>query len=79
MPDASIRILDVEDIAKLLGVDERTIRRWRRLPRDPLPASRLGPRRLVFVEADVMAWVVRQREKPPVRALRAVRRIPASR
>jgi predicted DNA-binding transcriptional regulator AlpA len=63
------RILRIADLEDIFDASERTIRRWCKL-RDPLPALRLGPRRIAFLESDVFDWVARQRVSPPARQIR---------
>jgi excisionase family DNA binding protein len=51
----SERLLTVASVAVLLGVSQRTVRRW--IERDWLPFVRLGPRALRVREATVTAVI----------------------
>jgi predicted site-specific integrase-resolvase len=47
-----------ESVAKRLGVSLRTLRRL------PIPVVSITPRRRVYLERDVVAYLERQRRKP---------------
>lgn len=49
------RFLRIDEVARLLGVSPKTIRRW--IESEALPAHRLGPRSLRVSEVEVLAWV----------------------
>jgi hypothetical protein len=66
-------VLDLNQLAADLRVSTRTIARWVKLRADPLPAARPGGHRLIFLRANVYAWLARQRAKPRVRPLRSNR------
>ncbi len=55
-----ITLLRVPDVAELTGIPEATLRFWRHAGTGP-PSAKLG-RRVVYREADVLAWVDRQFE-----------------
>ena len=72
-------VLTPDELSHELGVSKRTIQRWRRLRKDPLPATRPpGARRVLFVFADVLDWLRRHQERPSLATPRAVRRRPTS-
>lgn len=57
------RILDLTEVARMLGVSERTVRRW--IAADGFPAfrARRGPgSRYRFRLRDVREWIERRRE-----------------
>jgi hypothetical protein len=64
-------LLNFVAIAKLFGVDPRTVRRWRRRPGNPLPAARIG-RQVYALRADVLEWVRSLQRDPGPRRLRKV-------
>ena len=59
-------IMTVREVCAMFGVSVASIRRWRRLADDPLPAYRPGTTgggssaRVLFVRADVLDWLRRQ-------------------
>ncbi len=57
--------LSTEELARMLGVDPSTIRRWRtaRPPRGP-PFVRLSSRVTVYSSSDVRGWLERRRTDP---------------
>jgi excisionase family DNA binding protein len=59
---AAARFLSVQQVAGLLGVSDETVRRT--IVRGELPAIRAGARQLRIPEADLAAYLVRQREQP---------------
>ena len=57
--------LSTEDLARLLGVDPSTIRRWRTAcPAQGPPFLRLSSRVTVYSPADVRRWLERRRTDP---------------
>lgn len=51
-------VLSIDEVAELLGVNPRTIQRWRQHTRKPLPAHRApGGRRVYFVRDEVDRWL----------------------
>jgi hypothetical protein len=73
-PDSiSAEILSLDDLASLLGVHRRTVLRWRRRKRRPLPCYRVS-RRCYTTRTDLLEWLRSQAESPPPRCLRALRR-----
>ena len=52
------RLLTLPEVSELTRVPDGTLRSWRRLGQGPA-SSRLG-RRVVYVEADVRAWMADQ-------------------
>lgn len=57
--------LSTEEVAKLLGVDPSTIRRWRTArPSQGPPFLRLSPRLTVYNPSDVRRWLKRRRTDP---------------
>ena len=63
--DLSSDILSVEQVAALLGVDPRTLRRRHAEGMGP-PRIKIG-RKVVYLRASLIAWL-RDREKKGVRA-----------
>lgn len=58
-----IAMLTTAQTAERLGVSERTLKRWRGdIPVFGLPPIRLGGR-VMYAEADVNGWLLRQRGK----------------
>lgn len=58
-------IMTIDDVAELFGVDRRTISRWRKLPRRPLPAHRVtSGRRVYFIRSEIMDWLRSHRDTP---------------
>jgi predicted DNA-binding transcriptional regulator AlpA len=59
------RWYSTEELAKLLGVDPSSVRRWRtaRPPQGP-PFVRLSSRRTVYNAHDVEQWLLSQRVVP---------------
>ncbi|WP_336707550.1 helix-turn-helix transcriptional regulator [Oerskovia sp. USHLN155] len=53
------KLLRTVEVADLLGLPEGTLRYWRHCGTGPA-SFRLGPRRVVYKEADVLAWVEAQ-------------------
>ncbi len=66
------KLLRLPEIAELTGIPEATLRFWRHAGTGP-PSAKLG-RRVVYREADVLAWVDRQFEndKPQPAKLRPI-------
>lgn len=58
-PAAPDRLLLVREVAELLRVDERTVRRW--IVQEGLPCFRLGTR-LRFSQRNVLRWVSAREE-----------------
>ena len=57
--------LSTEEVAKLLGVDPSTIRRWRTArPTQGPPFVRLSSRVTVYSTSDVRRWLERRRIDP---------------
>ena len=57
--------LSTEEVAKLLGVDPSTIRRWRTArPAQGPPFVRLSSRVPVYSMSDVRRWLERRRTDP---------------
>ena len=57
--------LSTEEVAKLLGVDPSTIRRWRTArPTQGPPFVRLSSRVTVYSPSDVRRWLERRRIDP---------------
>jgi predicted DNA-binding transcriptional regulator AlpA len=57
--------LSTEEVAKLLGVDPSTIRRWRTArPAQGPPFVRLSSRVTVYGTSDVRRWLERRRTDP---------------
>ena len=57
--------LSTEEVAKLLGVDPSTIRRWRTArPTQGPPFVRLSSRVTVYSMSDVRRWLERRRIDP---------------
>jgi predicted DNA-binding transcriptional regulator AlpA len=57
--------LSTEELARLLGVDPSTIRRWRTArPRQGPPFVRLSSRVTVYSTSDVRRWLERRRVDP---------------
>lgn len=56
-----VRLLKIDEVSKLIGVPEATLRYWRHQGTTGPPSAKLG-RRVVYREADVMAWVDAQFE-----------------
>ena len=57
--------LSTEDLARLLGVDPSTIRRWRTArPAQGPPFLRLSSRVTVYSTSDVRRWLERRRVDP---------------
>lgn len=50
------RLLRIEDVAAMTGVSESTLRFWRHQGVTGPKSAKLG-RRVVYREADVLAWV----------------------
>ena len=65
-PDSTCRVLDVQAVATLLGVAQRTI--WRLVERDELPGPiHLGPRRRGWRLSTIERWLDdRERESMTV-------------
>ena len=55
------KLLRVPDVSELTGIPEATLRFWRHLGTTGPPSAKLG-RRVVYREADVLAWVDAQFE-----------------
>lgn len=55
-------LLRTAEVAEMLGLPEATLRYWRHLGTGPKSFT-LGPRRVVYKESDVMAWVTEQYDK----------------
>lgn len=55
------KLLRIEDVAELTGIPVNTLRFWRHEKRGPKSAN-LGGRRVVYREADVVAWIDAQFE-----------------
>src|SRR5688572_10118688 len=72
MSGGALDLLDIETLAREFGVDARTVLRWRKGPR-PLPAIKVR-RRVLFIRTEVLDWLRSQRESPPSRARRKVRK-----
>lgn len=53
--EAGLRVLSEAQTAELLSVHTQTLRKWRRARQGP-PHINLGPRRLGYRAADVLAW-----------------------
>lgn len=51
------RLLRIEDVAALTGVPVNTLRYWRSKGGIGPASAKLGPRRVVYREADVRAWI----------------------
>lgn len=49
------RLLRIEEVARLLGVSSKTVRRW--IDSDGLPVHRLGPRSPRIDDAELRAWI----------------------
>lgn len=61
MSHTTPEILDLDEVADLLGVCPRTIQRWRKAPRRPLPGhSAPDGRTAFFITTEVVDWVRRQ-------------------
>jgi excisionase family DNA binding protein len=58
------RLLSVKDVAQLMGVDERTIRRWVTAGRLPAPLQ-VGPNTVRFRPEDIEQFMERQRRPTP--------------
>jgi len=54
-PQPTIRLLRVNNAARLLGVAPRTIRQWAEMGR--LPAHKCGPKLWFFYESDLIAFL----------------------
>jgi excisionase family DNA binding protein len=57
---APAEFLTSEQLAELLRVDPKTVKRWRSNGDGP-PFIRLGERRLIYSRADVDAWLAERR------------------
>ncbi|MBD7980044.1 helix-turn-helix transcriptional regulator [Oerskovia merdavium] len=55
-------LLRTAEVAELLGLPEATLRYWRHCGTGPKSFT-LGPRRVVYREDDVLAWVQAQYDK----------------
>ncbi len=53
-------LLDAEALASLLGVDQRTLRRWRAEGHCPAPLKRVGKGRPRWTRAAVTRWLARR-------------------
>jgi predicted DNA-binding transcriptional regulator AlpA len=54
------KLLRLPEVAEMTGIPEATLRFWRATHQGP-PSARLG-RRVVYREADVVAWIDAQFE-----------------
>lgn len=67
----------IDGACELLGgICRRTLLRYTRRPRDPMPYLKLSPGNrgtVVFVVSDVIEWLRRQQKRPPARKTRAAR------
>ena len=55
------RLLNVNEVAKCLGISIHTLNRWRSTGSFDLPFVRVG-RRIKYVEADLINWINENRE-----------------
>ena len=55
-----MKLLRVPEVSELTGIPEATLRFWRHVGTGP-PSAKLG-RRVVYREADVIAWIDAQFE-----------------
>ncbi|MBV9023112.1 MAG: helix-turn-helix domain-containing protein [Streptomycetaceae bacterium] len=67
--EATTACYSTQELARLLGVDASTLRRWRtaRPPQGP-PFIRLSPRRIVYRACDVQQWLANHRIDPALAA-----------
>lgn len=56
------RLLTMDEAATALGLPLQTLRFWRHQGTGPA-SFKLGPRRVVYAEADLIAWVDEQRAR----------------
>jgi hypothetical protein len=64
--------LSVAHVSMFADASQKTVRRWLKLPDDPLPAVRLGAgphARIRIARRELLAWLERRRAVPPLRSL----------
>ncbi len=64
--------LSTSEAAEFLGACISTINRWRKHPRNPLPAHIVG-RRVFFLKPEILSWLASHRDHPMVSSPRIVK------
>lgn len=54
-----MQLLRTSEVAEMLGMPEATLRYWRHIGTGP-KSFKLGPRRVVYKDEDVLAWIEKQ-------------------
>jgi prophage regulatory protein len=55
-----VKLLSMPEVSEMTGIPEATLRYWRHKGGIGPASAKLGPRRVVYREADVEAWIEQQ-------------------
>lgn len=59
---SELRLLSIEDICRIFGVDRRTVHRWRTNERLAFPTGVRITREWRYVEGEIRAWIESRRQ-----------------